>query len=441
VPQLKTEPIHIRPGLSLYKQPISSKGGSPYWYARVRMKIDGRYVHAKSSGTTDIGAATRFAEQFYGKCLVEQLGIVRDPSAPSNRQRRFDFVADEWLDQKHALAGDDKRKLRGWDDARKVVVAANGLGAYFKHKDIADITTDDVRQYLCFASAGSKFGRLATTTQRNHVVVLNGILRFAAERRLIQAAPPMPRLRLKDNPRPYFNDVEIFELCHCAGVLKRSSAAKRDADGAAQWAEVEDFLTFMLATFLRAGEWKELRQKHCRPVAGDHPYLEVSLVNGKTRPRHIVSMPEALGVWGRTVERDGYDPEQYLFLKQYRNRETAKERMDDLFKTLLREARLEQDEFGNKRTLYSLRHTALMLRLLHGDNIDIFMLAKNAGTSVGQLERFYLSHADPAMKVENLHSSKPKPVFEFILPEKTERPGAPIQIGTSLLEPETGPAC
>jgi hypothetical protein len=47
-----------------------------------------------------------------------------------------------------------------------------------------------------------------------------------------------------------------------------------------------------------------------------------------------------------------------------------------------------------------------MLRLLNGDNVDLLMLARNAGTSVDQLERFYLSHADPAMKVENLHSSR-----------------------------------
>jgi integrase len=147
-------------------------------------------------------------------------------------------------------------------------------------------------------------------------------------------------------------------------------------------------------------------------------------------------MPEAIEVWKRIIERDG-DPEQFLFLKQYQNRETAKERMDDLFKALLREARLENDEFGIKRTLYSLRHTALMLRLINGQNIDIFMLAKNAGTSVNQLERFYLSHADPAMKVENLHSSKPKPAFRFI--DATEKPHVPIQIQASLSEPEFRP--
>jgi hypothetical protein len=45
-----------------------------------------------------------------------------------------------------------------------------------------------------------------------------------------------------------------------------------------------------------------------------------------------------------------------------------------------------------------------MFRLLKSKNIDIFMLAKNALTSVNQLERFYLSHAESKMKIENLQS-------------------------------------
>ncbi len=72
---------------------------------------------------------------------------------------------------------------------------------------------------------------------------------------------------------------------------------------------------------------------------------------------------------------------------------------------MLEEAGLKYDEQGRERTLYSLRHTALMLRLLKGDKIDIFTLAHNALTSVDQLERFYLSHAESRMKIEALQSS------------------------------------
>lgn len=57
----------------------------------------------------------------------------------------------------------------------------------------------------------------------------------------------------------------------------------------------------------------------------------------------------------------------------------------------LEHAGLKQDHYSdNHHTLYSLRHTAICMRLVlsHG-KVNIFNLAKNAGTSVDQIERFY----------------------------------------------------
>jgi hypothetical protein len=48
---------------------------------------------------------------------------------------------------------------------------------------------------------------------------------------------------------------------------------------------------------------------------------------------------------------------------------------------------------GLKYSVYSLRHTAICMRIiLGGGNVDIYTLAKNAGTSVDQIERFYAKH-------------------------------------------------
>ena len=80
------------------------------------------------------------------------------------------------------------------------------------------------------------------------------------------------------------------------------------------------------------------------------------------------------------------------------------------FEHVLKEAGLKLDKQGRVRTLYSLRHTALMFRLLKGDKIDIFKLAHNALTSVDQLERFYLSHTQSRMIIKELQSSAPSAV-------------------------------
>jgi integrase len=243
----------------------------------------------------------------------------------------------------------------------------------------------------------------------------------------------MPKLRLKDNPRPCFTADEFHALCAAAAAQSQKARLNGDHKLGQEWEELEDFLIFMVATFLRAGEWKELRQRHCRIVECDHPYLEVTL-DGKTRERRVVSMPEAISIFRLIVNRDGPNPDSFLFKSQYLNRDTAQERIRDRFEALLKDTGLALNELGHKRTIYSLRHTALMFRLLHGDNVDLMMLARNAGTSVGQLDRFYLSHAHAAMKVENLHSMKPRrevPTFE----PPNEEPRSAIQLDASIHEP------
>ena len=53
---------------------------------------------------------------------------------------------------------------------------------------------------------------------------------------------------------------------------------------------------------------------------------------------------------------------------------------------------LKFDQGGQKRDLYSMRHTCIMNALLAG--ILIASIAKNAGASVDVIERFYGSHPD-----------------------------------------------
>ena len=52
---------------------------------------------------------------------------------------------------------------------------------------------------------------------------------------------------------------------------------------------------------------------------------------------------------------------------------------------------MKQDRYTNSvHTVYSLRHTAICMRIiLSQGQVNIFNLAKNAGTSVDQIERFY----------------------------------------------------
>ena len=62
-------------------------------------------------------------------------------------------------------------------------------------------------------------------------------------------------------------------------------------------------------------------------------------------------------------------------------------------------------QIRSRRTTYSLRHYALQTRLnKSGGKVNIYDLARNAGTSVNQLERFYLKRMKVSKKQrENLN--------------------------------------
>ena len=86
----------------------------------------------------------------------------------------------------------------------------------------------------------------------------------------------------------------------------------------------------------------------------------------------------------------------------YSNRTTAINTSRRLFNHILKNADLIDED--PKLTPYSLRHYALQARLRgsHG-KVNMYTLAKNAGTSVDQLERFYLNKMAPTKElIENL---------------------------------------
>jgi hypothetical protein len=64
-----------------------------------------------------------------------------------------------------------------------------------------------------------------------------------------------------------------------------------------------------------------------------------------------------------------------------------------------------ETNLGEARTLYSLRHTAIMFRLLYGD-IDLLTLARACRTSVEMLDRFYARGLHAEMNIDRIHATR-----------------------------------
>jgi hypothetical protein len=130
-------------------------------------------------------------------------------------------------------------------------------------------------------------------------------------------------------------------------------------------------------------------------VANDPKRLIITIRKGKTGHRIVNTMPAAVSVYGRMKLRNKeFSTDDFVFLPAYKNRSTAKQIIQRQFNALLQRRRLKEDRYSDSvHTVYSLRHTAICMRIIlsHG-KVNIFNLAKNAGTSVDQIERFYARH-------------------------------------------------
>ena len=93
-----------------------------------------------------------------------------------------------------------------------------------------------------------------------------------------------------------------------------------------------------------------------------------------------------------------------MFLPEQRDRDQALESYGWQFHHIQSQSGVGANASnGQRRTLYSLRHTAITFRLLYGGRIDLLTLARNARTSVEMIERFYASNLNAEMNIDLLH--------------------------------------
>jgi integrase len=106
-------------------------------------------------------------------------------------------------------------------------------------------------------------------------------------------------------------------------------------------------------------------------------------------------------------------PDEFVFFPQYKIRDTAMSVIGRLFREILERTGIPEQTDKNV-TLYSLRHTSIMMRLVKG-NVNTLHLARNARTSQQMIDQFYASHLTTDQVREHLHR------FEAVEKKKIEK--------------------
>jgi len=97
-----------------------------------------------------------------------------------------------------------------------------------------------------------------------------------------------------------------------------------------------------------------------------------------------------------------------VFMPQQTKRDVALKDLQKQMAILLDDCGMRKGPRDEDRSLYSLRHTCIMFRLLYGEGLDLLTLARNARTSPEMIDRFYARHLSAEMNIDILQSKRKK---------------------------------
>ena len=384
--RLKGKVVRLRRGLALYQT-----HASPYYFARILDPRTHRYKVRSTKETSRI-QARRAAEE-----LAQQ---ICSPDAPAPREFSFRTYAKRFIQKGQQLVEAGERNANYIRTTRLFLDNDDwGLVRHFGSRDVRELTTRDWQLFI--ESLTRKRSDLSSSTRNMLMATFRNVLKVARDDGLIDFVPATPRVRQKDNPRAFFRfaplvskDRDEYEaLLTGAKQLAREGATVR---GVVVTDELYDLILFCVHSFVRPTVTELYALKHSDITLESEPKrLLVTVRNGKTGFRVANTMAGAVSAYERLRKRyPDAGREDYLFLPAYTNRATASRVFARQFNLLLDTTGLKHDAVTDTdRSLYSLRHTAICMRIIlsHG-KVNIFNLAKNAGTSVDQIERFYAKH-------------------------------------------------
>jgi hypothetical protein len=368
---------------------------SPYWYMRL---YAGKQIIRKSTQTENLQDAIRRCKEFYEETLLRERNLL-----PLVANQSFERCAKELISEQIKLIESGQRSDKlNLNDEQKL---NKEILPFFKNVNVKDIT---FKKLAAFADTLHE-RNLKEPTIKNYLNVIHKILLLAQRENLIQQIPQFPKIKRVDNPRGWFTTEQYTHL-------KETTADLIDKETIVRGYQVTDemrfLITFMVNTFLRPNDIKLLRHRNIQVVKdGSYTFLSIHTDKSKTVNTPVVSMEYGVGIYKDLLEfheaiGNPFTANDYLFFPKLKNRDYAMQTMRRQFDCILDEAGLKISAGGERRTLYSLRHTAIMFRLTKGDDIDLLTLARNCRTSVSMLERFYAKPLMPQMNVKKIQSMR-----------------------------------
>lgn len=399
--------IPNRPPFAIFR-----REGSAVWWVRFSIRGEGQI--RKSLGTSDEVEAQRKANKLWHDAQYRKENGLRAV------QRSFLTVAEEFCDHMDRLA--ERGEVRHDRGNRIRPLVERYFIPFFDKKPIDSITDADVTRYIEwrksywitgpgkaqthieYIRAGMRIKRPATdmrrvpslSSQRGEAVILRQLLRQAAKWGYINQSqiPDVETPRVPESPRPSFTAAEIDRLRKLAEhrLIDPSINERVRRDRAVLYA----YVTIAANTGMRP---TELLNLNWSDVLGYRENADIPIgkrdirirARGKGKSREFIPQLGALSgfdmlwmLWKRENEDIAPDDGDPVLAASDGRRLTS---LNKGLVALLEAADLRTDYRGKKRDAYSFRHFYISQQLRSG--VDVFVLARNTGTSPDMIDKFY----------------------------------------------------
>lgn len=357
----------------LYKRPGLKK---PKWQVRIRVpKATGYRI--VSSKTSNWDEAKRFAEDLYEQTYMHVL------NGGQMRSRTFKQVFEEWEKNLDQLG--PNRQGGSWkasvDRVRTYALP------HFGSTKIEKIGSKEFEAFWIWRKSNFSKKQPSNGTLGREKNAIVPLFKYAVSKGYISSVPAMSLPKAKHTRRPTFTLKEYQTL------IRKLRPWVKESEGKANWRDryvFQQVFLILANSGLRVGELRGLCWGDLRTVETEDGPTMMGYAKGKTGAREFVFMPSG--------------PTYIQRLKSLRKKELENDPPSDglvvchrdgkkilsfkrAFKAILEYAKIPEERDGMARTIYSLRHFYATQRLSHETNP--FLLAKQMGTSVEMLEKFY----------------------------------------------------
>jgi integrase len=390
----------------LYKCAASS-----YWQFRVFLEGKPR---KRSTKEEQFDKAERQAKLIYAD-LLASVNASETKAEPTSR-KTLQMVANSlWAKNETRIKNGELHKDKVSKDR---YVFEKHIKPFFGGHDIKKIDADLLEQFKGYLADQD----LSVGSQLSYINVVMALLKEAQVKRLITHLPPKPRIRIDDGVRGYFDDEEFAKLRKAIHENRDNTYEFKAADGEVYrktriTEELSLAVSFMVETYIRPTDLKVIRHDDIKLIdKSGITFLVLEHDKTKGHKKHMVSTELGLAVYQRVVQQrqrnGGFKPTDHVFMPDFNDspstRDSALQNLSTQFSAVLRMSGMDKDRHGKPRTLYSLRHTAIVRSLRKG--VPIELIASNARTSTDMIRRFYGTHVDSVLETGTVYVEKERAI-------------------------------